>query len=61
MTTMRKVGLWGVAIPIVVGIILHIAGIPAGIAAVHALPFCMLLLFDLTNSRSRSIRDEQEH
>lgn len=60
MTTMRKIALGGIAVVIVATIALKIAGIYPGIVAVHALPFCIMLLIDITNKRSSTIRDEQE-
>lgn len=54
---MRKIALGGIGVVVVASIALKIAGIHPGIVAVHALPFCMLLLIDFTHRRSRQSGD----
>lgn len=58
MSKMRKIALGGIGVVVVASIALKIAGIPPGIVAVHALPFCMLLLIDLSHRRSRQSGDQ---
>ncbi|MCU0433897.1 MAG: hypothetical protein MUC87_10625 [Bacteroidia bacterium] len=58
MSKMRKIAFGGIGVVIVASIALKIAGIHPGIVAVHALPFCMLLLIDITHKRSRQNSDE---
>jgi FtsH-binding integral membrane protein len=60
MSKMRKIALGGIGVVVLASIALKIAGIHPGIVAVHALPFCMLLLIDLTHKRSRESSDQDQ-
>lgn len=51
MSKLRKIALIGIAVVAVATIALKIAGIYPGIVAVHALPFCMMLLIDITRKK----------
>jgi hypothetical protein len=51
MSKLRKIALGGLAVVAVVTTILVLNGYYAGIAAVHALPFCMMLLIDFTRKK----------
>jgi len=57
MSKLRKIALIGIAVVVVATIALKIAGIYPGIVAVHALPFCMLLIIDI--SRKSEKKDEK--
>jgi hypothetical protein len=58
MSKLKKTGLIGLAVVLILTIILKIAGIFPGIAAGFALPFCMMLLIDY--SRKKSDSDENK-
>ncbi|MCE2772276.1 MAG: hypothetical protein LW750_02375 [Bacteroidetes bacterium] len=51
MSKLRKIAFIGLGVVIVATIALKIAGIYPGIVAVHALPFCMLLIIDYSRNR----------
>lgn len=57
MSKLRKIALIGIAVVVVATIGLKIAGIYPGIVAVHALPFCMMLIIDLTRKRENKNED----
>lgn len=52
MTRMRKIALIGIASAAVLTVIAVIFGFPPAVAGVHALPFCMLLIIDISRKRS---------
>jgi len=58
MSKLKKTGLIGLAVVILLTIILKISGIFPGIAAGFALPFCMMLLIDY--SRKNKNQDENK-
>lgn len=60
MSRMRKIALIGIAVVTVAAIILKIFNISPAIVAVHALPFCIILLIDITNKRSPYKGDEPQ-
>ena len=53
MSRMRKIGFAGLVVVIIATIGLKIAGIYPGIVAVHALPFCLLLMIDFLRKHER--------
>lgn len=55
---MRKVALIGIASAVVLTILAVIFGYPAAIAGVHALPFCMLLIIDISRNKTGDTNDE---
>jgi uncharacterized membrane protein YesL len=59
MTKLRKIALIGIGVVVIATIGLKIAGIYPGIVAVHALPFCMMLIIDLTRKKMNK-NDETE-
>jgi hypothetical protein len=52
MSKMRKVALIGIASAVALTILAVIFGYPAAVAGVHALPFCMLLIIDISRNKS---------
>lgn len=60
MTKLRKIALIGIGVVLVATIGLKIAGIYPGIVAVHALPFCMMLIIDLTRKKEKKDEKPQE-
>jgi uncharacterized membrane protein YesL len=59
MSKLRKIALIGIGVVVIATIGLKIAGIYPGIVAVHALPFCMMLIIDLTRKKMNK-NDETE-
>jgi|GEM_PF-1094373 hypothetical protein len=59
MSKLRKIALIGIGVVVIATIGLKIAGIYPGIVAVHALPFCMMLIIDLTRKKTNK-NDETE-
>lgn len=59
MTRMRKVALIGIASAAVLTVIAVICGFPPAVAGVHAMPFCMLLLIDISRKKNAP-KDEQQ-
>ena len=59
MSKLRKIGLIGVGVVIIATIAFKIAGIYPGIVAVHALPFCIILMIDFTRKRDRNNGDQR--
>jgi hypothetical protein len=57
MSKLRKIALIGIAVVVLATIGLKIAGIYPGIVAVHALPFCMMLIIDITRKKEK--KDEK--
>lgn len=57
---MRKIALIGIGVVVVATIIFKLLNIYPGIVAVHALPFCMLLLIDLSRKRQDRTTDQQQ-
>lgn len=53
MSKLRKISLIGIGVVVIATIGLKIAGIYPGIVAVHALPFCMMLIIDITRKREK--------
>lgn len=53
MSRLRKIALIGIGVVAVATIALKIAGIYPGIVAVHALPFCMMLIIDFTRKKEK--------
>jgi hypothetical protein len=60
MSKLRKIALIGIAVVAVATIALKIAGIYPGIVAVHALPFCMLLIIDISRKRDRKNENQNK-
>lgn len=60
MTRMRKIALIGIASATVLMIIAIIAGFPPAVAGVHALPFVVLLLFDISRKRDLERQKQKE-
>lgn len=58
MTRMRKIALIGIGAAAVLTVIAVVAGFPPAVAGVHALPFCMLLIVDLSRKREKSQEKE---
>jgi len=52
MTKMRKIALIGIASAVVLTILAVIFDYPAAVAGVHALPFCMLLIIDMSRNKA---------
>jgi hypothetical protein len=57
MSKLRKIGIGGLVVVIIATIAFKIAGIYPGIVAVHALPFCLMLMIDF--SRKRDNKNDQ--
>ncbi len=57
MSKLRKIALIGIGVVIIATIGFKIAGIYPGIVAVHALPFCMMLILDMTRKKEK--KDDQ--
>jgi hypothetical protein len=53
MSKLRKIGIIGLIVVAIATIGLKIAGIYPGIVAVHALPFCVMLMIDFSRKRDR--------
>lgn len=53
MTRMRKVALIGIASAVALTVLAVIFDYPAAVAGVHALPFCMLLIIDISRNRTQ--------
>ena len=51
MTKLRKIALIGIASAFVLTILAVIYGFPPAVAGVHALPFCMLLIIDMSRKK----------
>lgn len=51
MTRMRKIALIGIAAAAVLTVLAVIFGFPPAVAGVHALPFCMLLIIDISRKK----------
>ncbi|CAN5758403.1 hypothetical protein BH11BAC7_BH11BAC7_29030 [soil metagenome] len=51
MTRMRKIALIGIASAVALTILAVINDYPAAVAGVHALPFCMLLIIDISRNK----------
>jgi hypothetical protein len=51
MTRMRKIALIGIGVSFVLTIIAVYFGLPPAVAGVHALPFCMLLIIDISRKK----------
>jgi hypothetical protein len=51
MSKMRKIALIGIAGAVVLTILAVIFGFPPAVAGVHALPFCMLLIIDISRKK----------
>jgi hypothetical protein len=49
---MRKIALIGIASAVALTILAVIFGYPAAVAGVHALPFCMLLIIDISRNKT---------
>ena len=60
MSRMRKIAFIGIGVVVVATIIFKILNIYPGIVAVHALPFCMLLLIDISRKRSANTGDQPQ-
>ena len=58
MSKLRKIALIGIGVVVLATIGLKIAGIYPGIVAVHALPFCMMLIIDFTRKKETRKDDE---
>ena len=56
MSKLRKIALGGIAVVVVATIAFKIAGIYPGIVAVHALPFCIMLMIDISRKRDRDAK-----
>jgi len=52
MSKMRKVALIGIASAAVLTVVAVIFHFPPAVAGVHALPFCMLLIIDMSRKRT---------
>ena len=48
---MRKVALIGIGVSVVLTILAIFFGLPPAVAGVHALPFCMLLIIDISRKK----------
>lgn len=59
MSKLRKIAYGGLIVVAIATIGLKIAGIFPGIVAVHALPFCILLMIDISRKRDRE-RNEKK-
>lgn len=53
MSKLRKIAIGGLVAVVIATIAFKIAGIYPGIVAVHALPFCIMLMIDLSRKRDR--------
>ncbi len=53
MTRMRKVALIGIASAAALTVLAVIFGYPPAVAGVHALPFCMLLIIDISRNKNQ--------
>jgi hypothetical protein len=53
MSKLRKIAIAGLIVVAIATIAFKIAGIYPGIVAVHALPFCIMLMIDLSRKRDR--------
>lgn len=60
MSKLRKIALIGIGVVVLATIGLKIAGIYPGIVAVHALPFCMMLIIDLSRKKERKNEKSEE-
>ncbi|HTF05001.1 MAG TPA: hypothetical protein VK826_13330 [Bacteroidia bacterium] len=54
MSKLRKIGIGGLVVVIIATIAFKIAGIYPGIVAVHALPFCLMLMIDFSRKRDKN-------
>jgi hypothetical protein len=54
MSKLRKIALTGIALVAIATIGFKIAGIYPGIVAVHALPFCLMLIIDISRKKEKS-------
>ena len=58
MSKLRKIAIGGLIVVAIATIALKIAGIYPGIVAVHALPFCIMLMIDLSRKRDRHEKNQ---
>jgi hypothetical protein len=60
MTKMRKIALIGIASAAVLTVLAVIFGFPPAVAGVHALPFCMLLIIDISRNKYENTGNEPD-
>ncbi|TND09197.1 MAG: hypothetical protein FD123_1600 [Bacteroidetes bacterium] len=60
MTRLRKIALIGIASAAVLTVIAVLAGFPPAVAGVHALPFCMMLIVDISRKKKEHGAEEKE-
>jgi hypothetical protein len=55
---MRKIALIGIASAVALTILAVMFDYPAAVAGVHALPFCMLLIIDISRNKTGNSKQE---
>jgi hypothetical protein len=54
MSKLRKIALIGIGAAVLATIIAVIFGFPPAVAGVHALPFCMMLIIDMSRKKNNT-------
>ena len=54
MSKLRKIALIGIGVAVLATIIALIFGFPPAAAGVHALPFCMMLITDISREKNNT-------